>query len=652
MLLVLTLLFASFPVVSAGNQTDYVRYVVGSTIIDGVVADNDGKGIENASITGWAHPNISINVKTDDNGYFRIVLPSGENYEYFLDINENHYGYNTNHLYRGFDNRIIEGTIRSGEHQSLRISLNYDPFDIALAENAGSLERGWTPYLLSQKYEYRMSTDFGGFKNNVKLLGGVTVNTGQITPNKSYYERKLVSDRWFYVSYSGYGSFIDYDSNGNAVWTGDFGHAYTASDGSEIWLDSAFKNVQYRPYVIRTYAHYETWWAGYQTIGGYAILRKADSYWLNFHTRSDMGSGVIVPKQNFAISFSDYLRLSSIDYYRNNGSFVRTDNIYYLPAPWENVQTTVMATPRNGYTGKVKLSLEFDNGITATLGENELTFASQASTTLTITPKENTHGSLHSATLKAHDSNGRLVVGSSRKPALAYNLGLTTPPKPDPITVQYLLSSGTSYISVGVSSVYGGMLPGATVELRYPNGALLASGTTGSNGTVTFTPSPWPLNTNLTVTASYPGYFSGTGSVYTSDGGTRGTSISLTKGDFTIACSRSGAAAVYPNGTQAWNSRGRVKAYVPWESPGWLGGSAGLTGQITFPDYFSGYQFQRNYMNPSGSETSGYDEVEVEATAKTPCSTSCGVRVYGTAGAPTNYQRHTDVPYTVNLQPY
>jgi hypothetical protein len=649
MLLLLALLFASFLAASAGNQTDYVRYVVGSTIIDGVVVDNDGEGIENASVAGWAQPNISINIKTDENGRFRIVLPTGENYKYFLNINENHHGHNNAHPYRGFDNCIVEGTIISGERHSLRIILDYDPFDLALAENAGSLERRWTPYLLSQTYEYRMSTDFGGFKSNVKLLGGVTVNTGQITPNKSYYERKLVSDRWFYVSYSGYGSFIDYDSNGNAVWTGDFGHAYTASDGSEIGLDSALKNVTYLPHVIRTYAHYETWWAGYQTIGGYVILRKADPYYLNFHSREDMGSGVIVPKQNFTISFSDYLRLSSIDYYRNNGSFVRIDTIDYLPAPWENVQTAVTATPRNGYTGKVKLSLEFDNGITATLGENELTFASQASTTLTIAPKENTSGSPHSATLKAHDSNGRLVYGTASRPALVYSLSLVTPPKPDQITIPYLLSSGTSYIVVGVNSLYTGALQGASVELRYSNGALLASGTTGSNGTVTFTPSPWPLNINLTVTASYPGYFTGTGSVYTSDGGTRGTSISLTKGDFSMACSKQGTAKIYPNGSEYSNTPGAVKAWVTYGQPGWLGGSVSLSGELD-TTYFSSYELGRNYMNPSGSETSGYDEVTVKAHPKQTLTTSCAVRVYGKAGAPTYYERSADVGYTVTLK--
>jgi len=59
------------------------------TVIDGFVVDSSGEGIENASITGWAHSDIIlIDVKTDENGYFKIVLPSGENHEYSLNFSK------------------------------------------------------------------------------------------------------------------------------------------------------------------------------------------------------------------------------------------------------------------------------------------------------------------------------------------------------------------------------------------------------------------------------------------------------------------------------------------------------------------------------------------------------------------------------------
>jgi len=666
--IVFTFLFASFSTVSAEKpQTDYVRYVVVNTVIEGDIVDNDlGTPVgeaNGASVSGEVHSDtIFVNAQADANGHFRIVLPGGENHTYVLKISA-----------IGYDNRTLTGSVESGKREYLRIPINYNPFGLSPSENSGSLTREWNDNIQST-YEYRMSTDFPGYKSNVKQLGGyndyfatasrTTSGSGykftyydpyrgqNVTFYSNYFDARdysaqvQITDRWYYANGS---TFIDYDSSGSQVWANQFNQNYTASNGSEIALDSALKNVTYRPNVIRTNAHSETRAYGYLTTGGVRIRRYATPYWLHFHTRSDLGSGVVVSKQNFTISLSEYASLNSIDYYRNNGSFIRTDTIDYSPAPWDNVQATLTATPRNGYTGGVRLSLEFDNEITATLEQSELHFSSSASTTLTLKPKDNTHGSSHPVLIRAYDSNNRLVFGTSGKPALTYDLSLTTPPKPAQLVVQYLLSSGTSYISVGVNSLYTGALQGASVELRYSNGALLTSGTTGSNGTATFAPSPWPLNTNLTVTASYPGYFGGSSSVNTGSGGTKGASISLSKGDFSMLSNKQGYATVRPDGSEASYDPGKVKAYVPWGQPGWLGGSVGLTGQITVPDYFSSYQFQRNYMNPSGGETSGYDEVWARAITKKPCSTSCGVRVYGTAGSPTNYQRNADVSYTVKL---
>jgi hypothetical protein len=205
--------------------------------------------------------------------------------------------------------------------------------------------------------------------------------------------------------------------------------------------------------------------------------------------------------------------------------------------------------------------------------------------------------------------------------------------------------------------MYTGALPGASVALRYQNGSLLASGTTGSNGIVTFVPSEWPFNTTLFFTASYPGYFSGSGHFYTGTGGAKGTSVTLSKGDFGMAPIRRGHATVYPDGRVGSNAPGQVKAYAAWlgwEYPylpisGWLGGGINLRGELRTD--FSSYSFSRRYMNPSGNDTSGYDSVNVTAVPKQVLSTSCAVRVYGKAGAPTNREKHANVRYTVQLQP-
>jgi len=686
-LFVLAILFASFPTVSAEKfstvsaenlQTDYVQYRLKvvveniSTIIEGEVRDSEfGTSVGGASVSGEVHSeDIPVNVQTDVNGHFRVVLPKNltdENHTFILNISADNY-----------DIKQISDTFKKGDTKYVRVLLDYNPFGLSLSENSGGLTRGWNAYTQSQTYKYRMSTDFPGFKSNVTQLGGYndyfatasrsTSGSGynftyydpfrnqNVTFYSSYFDAHdystmvQVTDRWFYTDG---GTFIDHDSNGNSVWTNQFYQNYTASNGSEIALDSAFRNINYLPHIIHTDSHYETRAYGYLTTGGVRIRRYATPYWLNFHSRSDLGSGVVAPKQNFTITYSEYVNLDSIPYYHNNGSFIRTDTTDYSSAPWENVQTTLTATPRNGYTGNVKLVVENDNGIDAILGSSTLTFASPASTTLTLKPKDNTHGSLHFAKIYAYDSNNRLVFGTASKPTPTYDLSLTTPSKPAQLIVQYLLSSGTSYISVGVNSLYTGALQGASVELRYSNGALLASGATGSNGVVTFTPSPWPLNTNLTVTASYPGYYSPGGSVTpsinTGEGGTKSATVQLSKGDFYMAGVQSGLAYVYPDGKSTTAQKGKVQAGPAWlgnQYPylpinGWLGGGVSLSGQLD-STYFSSFSFGRNYMQPSS-----IDEVTVEATPKQVVTTSCAVRVFGTAGAPTNYQRNADIGYAV-----
>ena len=135
------------------------------TIIDGLVLDDENQGIENARIAGWASSEnvvISVDVETDADGYFRIILPD-DDYEYFLHINENHHGYNRTHPHRGFESRVLQDHIGSGESRHLRISLQYDPFDLEFInpdtgepENSGILARGYT----SSSYSGRRSVPF------------------------------------------------------------------------------------------------------------------------------------------------------------------------------------------------------------------------------------------------------------------------------------------------------------------------------------------------------------------------------------------------------------------------------------------------------------------------------------------------------------
>ena len=537
--LVFTLLFASSPLASAGDmQRDYVKYVLQverPTVIEGVVVDNNGKGIENASIIGWAHSNIIlINVRTDNNGYFRIVLPGGENHEYSLNINENHSGYNTDHPYRGFDNCTIENTIKSGEHHRLRISLNYNPFDVELEETSGSLTRGWTPYSYSYTEEtkeftgytyeqlvgydarvpkYRTETYISGHREESyqewvpgywetyqswEKVGTRQETYQEWTPGyyMTYYRQIPVYRTERYLVRYATGTYYTYE------WRSFYYHGYyyryqvrvphhyqypvyetrQVLDHYETisyrqWIPGHFetrtRTVDVYDWVTRKRwisGHYETrtrqvpvystrtvqdgyqtirvssytkewritveewdWWrVMYDGTRTFTVTTEAEAagYWIGkTYSWGWAGSGEVISKETvYTLSNgqtvtiqpsavweaktspteparSDSIRNVRANYRITTTRYTVTD---YSPQPWGSRQTTITATPKNGYQGDVQLVVEADS-IQATLGSTRLTFSSLAQTTLTMRPHSSTSGSPHLVTIKAYDSNGRLV---------------------------------------------------------------------------------------------------------------------------------------------------------------------------------------------------------------------------------------------------
>lgn len=289
------LLFASSPLTSAGDvQRDYVKYVIQverSTVIEGFVVDNNGEGIENASITGWAHSdNISIDVKTDENGYFRIVLSSGEDHEYFLNINENHSGYNGSHPYRGFNKRTVEDTIKSGEHHSLRIPLDYNPFDVELGETSGSLTRGWTPYSYSYTVENR---DLTGYTYEQFAGYDASVPNYRTERYISGYEQKWVesgywvpgyvdTSHWGDWKYAGYSSSTVSKSSYGSAPTGTRYYNYDSThhgyrEKRNHWKSSSpiySWNYKYRYYEYRRNWGWFGWGSWYYYRGGYKYFNS------------------------------------------------------------------------------------------------------------------------------------------------------------------------------------------------------------------------------------------------------------------------------------------------------------------------------------------------------------------------------------------
>jgi hypothetical protein len=489
-----------------------------------------------------------------------------------------------------------------------------------------------------------MGTSFSAYKLNVRKLGGHVYNTGEITSNQYYRERVWVPPRVFNST----GAFLGHDYlTGREVNSSDYvGKEFIAGDSNELNLHkltgcpTPLRNVRYKVRVITVDGHYELRYAGYRTWGGWAILALPDPHWMHFQGTSSYGWGVTIPRQNFVITYPDYEGLSSADYYRNNGSFIRIDNLDYSLAPWENLTTTIIATPRNGYQGSVRLGVEVDNGVRCDLGQDELSFTSSAQTALIMRPEEGARDGVRLVRVKAYDSNGRLVRTRT------FSLGFSTPPKPDPLAVSHLLSSGTSYIQIGVSSLYGGALPGARVKLSYLNGALMVSGTTDQDGQVKFTPSEWPLNIYLRAEANHPGYFSSSELIYTADGGVRGATISLSKGDFTLERKRSGYAYLYPDGTFKTVNKGEFEAKPAPETPGWLGGDVNLSAPVVLTDDWHGFYLSKTSVNPSSPQI-----IEVEGIPKRAMVTT-EPYVRGKAGAPTNFEKSVNVGYTIQPRDY
>lgn len=521
------LLSASSPLASAGDvQRDYVKYVIQverSTVIEGFVVDSSGEGIENASITGWAHSdNIQIDVRTDENGYFRIVLPSEENHEYFLNVNENHSGYNGSHPYRGFNKRTVEDTIKSGEHHRLQIPLDYNPFDVELGETSGSLTRGWTPYSYSYVEESRDLTgytyeQFAGYDASVPnyrteryvegyepvyrtetyqerylshyepvyrtesyihhYATGVYYTTERVTHTGVYYTYEWrtgyqyghvysyqvrVPHYYTYYTYVSVPHYYQYPVYAYHEVLDHYEPVYAYRTVTRQVLDHydpvyAYRTVQdgYKTTRVSSYTkkwritveEWDYWGAAYNgthTIMVYTEVEAA-GYWVGKtyswgwagsrevvlkETFYNLSNGQIVTIQPSAVwetrtaltqpAISDSIRNLRANYKITTTRYSVTD---YSLAEWESRQTTVTATPKNGYTGDVQLVAEA-NSVEAMLGSTRLNFSSSAWTTLMMRPYSSTSGSSHSITIRAYDSNERLVE------TRGYDLNLSTKPKP------------------------------------------------------------------------------------------------------------------------------------------------------------------------------------------------------------------------------
>lgn len=480
------------------------------TWITGQIIDNDNNDPLPGSVGGESHSDpLSFTAVADKNGQFKFLLPKSiepGTHEYTLTITR-----------PGYDNIVATGSVEKGYIAFEKVKMNFNPFSASISPASGSLTCEWIPSTVST-WEYDLNGPVAGDLNNVRLMGNWQYNAGRVTTNQTYYARVWVAETQF----SDWG---DYTANGTLVYPSDYlGHTFTASNGSAFgwvqWMGqpcTALTNISYTPIWVRTTGHYVTEQAGYRTLNGWIIMATADPYYLNFRGPESAYPGLTILQQSFPLSYGDYQQLSggtTTQFYTDRGAFYRNDTTSYPTlAAWQSTQTTITAIPLNGYTGSANLVIVSDNALlSAVPAQNKLTFASPATTIMTVSPGANIIGLSHTVAIFAYNSdNRRLVVGGKSKPALLYNLGLTIPAQPSPFTNKYQLLTGLPDFSIGVSpssgSVANGGSKSATVSVSQTGGTgslvtLSVNSGLPAGATATFSPSSGIPNFNSTLTIS------------------------------------------------------------------------------------------------------------------------------------------------------
>jgi len=356
------------------------------TVIEGEVVDGDtGDQVGGAIVCAEIHPEATyVEVQTDAKGHFAVTITESGDHVYILNVNAT-----------GYDSVSITGSIKSGERKYLRLVIEYHPFDLQLSECSGSLGREYTSY----SYSGRRSVPF----------------TAQRTVP--------VLDR--------YGNPV-YDVVVEKVLTG-----YTWEERTTVYRTEQYTMpVQVLVPKIRTETYVSGWklvkfgwfvfpapiistrlvFDGYTTKTVMQTFTKQVPYeiWVSrsSSTKPDFLKNIFLNQssniRNLKEVYTTTVRQVPRTCVETYTAYRIYDygGTYYSFLPWHSKQTSVIATPRNGYSGSVFLAVESGNGLETRLGSTELRFSAPATTTLTMIPN---HASVHIVTVRAFDATGRLV---------------------------------------------------------------------------------------------------------------------------------------------------------------------------------------------------------------------------------------------------
>jgi hypothetical protein len=373
------------------------------TVIEGNIVDNElGTPVGGASIAGEVRSDvIHVNVQADENGRFRVVLPRT--------LAEGNHTFMFNVSAPGYDNRLVTGTLRRGDTRHVEIRLNYNPFDLALSESAGSLVRGWTPFTVYAGSSGWLFHRWQHIKN--LAVGDPRLPTFRVNPNfnleaitslvriREGYWRNTPVYSWGPWAHSNTTTSVVSRDVWNRIQGGTTYHTELRLQErmtTTKWTEPIY--TTYFVYNFRAYRRNWPWelWTLYmtgssrfrtcrgQTFTTSGVFRKRE-YTFVRRERVQTGTRYMVRTvthvrhriRTYTQTWVPPVYERRTTGYSLSGRVERNTRFYrtdFSPLPWDSRHVAMTVTPRNNYAGEVRLRAGKENliGYDADVYENRV----------------------------------------------------------------------------------------------------------------------------------------------------------------------------------------------------------------------------------------------------------------------------------------
>lgn len=366
------------------------------SIIEGYVFDSKtGDPVVGASITGEIHSEKKrVDVLVNENGYFIVEILEEGDHDYILNV-----------CAVGYESVALTGSIKSGEHKSLRVSIDYNPFDLRLSESSGSLTRGYktSSYSLSRLVPFTAQRTVQVLDSN----GQPVYDTVEEKKLVGYVWEQLVTSYRLEKYTVGIPTLVPkfrterYISGWTSFRVGRLMVRIPIFSTRQVFDGYTLKLV---PQTFTRLVPYEQW------------VTKSSStpdFYANPVTKA-LRDDV----RNLKVIYTTTIRRiprTITENYTSYRVYNYTGTIYSF-LPWDSKQVIIHVIPKNGYTATARLDVIGGDGVVATLSPSLVELASATTATLNLAP---VHASSNVVRVRAYDFKGRLVDSHS------YSLNLT-----------------------------------------------------------------------------------------------------------------------------------------------------------------------------------------------------------------------------------